>query len=49
VTGTPTILINGMKLANRKPEGYRARIDEILKKVKSAGAPPASLDPQSGG
>jgi protein-disulfide isomerase len=32
VTGTPTILINGLKLADRTPEGYRKRIDEILKK-----------------
>jgi protein-disulfide isomerase len=32
VTGTPTILINGLELADRSPEGYRKRIDEILKK-----------------
>ena len=31
VSGTPTILINGLKLANRKIDGYKARIDEILK------------------
>ena len=34
VRGTPTILINGLKLAKRKPEGYKARIDEILAKAK---------------
>lgn len=52
VSATPTILINGLKLTDRKPEGYKARIDEILKKMKtdkSAGAPPASLEPKSGG
>lgn len=32
VSGTPTILINGLKLSDRTPEGYRRRIDEILKK-----------------
>lgn len=31
VQGTPTILINGRKLANRSLTGYKARIDEILK------------------
>ena len=34
VTGTPTILINGLKLANRRPAGYKARIDELLGKTK---------------
>ena len=31
VRGTPTVFINGLRLANRKFEGYKARIDEILK------------------
>ncbi len=31
VRGTPTILINGLKMGNRNPEDYKARIDEILK------------------
>jgi protein-disulfide isomerase len=32
VTGTPTVLINGLKLQDRSPEGYKKRIDEILSK-----------------
>jgi protein-disulfide isomerase len=31
VSGTPTIFVNGKRLANRSPEGFRAMIDEILK------------------
>jgi len=31
VRGTPTILINGVKLARRNYSGYKARIEEILK------------------
>jgi protein-disulfide isomerase len=31
VRGTPTVLINGLKLANRSIDGYKARIDQILK------------------
>ena len=34
VTGTPTILINGLKLVPRTPAGYKARIDELLGKTK---------------
>lgn len=30
VRGTPTIMINGLKLADRSIEGYKKRIDEIL-------------------
>jgi len=30
VSGTPTILINGLKLTDRSIEGYKARIDGIL-------------------
>ena len=32
VRGTPTILINGLKLSSRTPEGYRERINQLLKK-----------------
>jgi protein-disulfide isomerase len=32
VNGTPTVLINGLKLQDRSPEGYKKRIDEILSK-----------------
>ncbi|MBI1816134.1 MAG: thioredoxin domain-containing protein [Deltaproteobacteria bacterium] len=32
VTGTPTIFVNGKRLMNRSPEGFRAMIDEIIKK-----------------
>ena len=32
VRGTPTILINGLKLANRSIDGYKKRIDAILAK-----------------
>ncbi|MCP4594742.1 MAG: thioredoxin domain-containing protein, partial [bacterium] len=28
VRGTPTVLVNGLKLANRKIDGYKGRIDE---------------------
>lgn len=31
VRGTPTILINGLKLAQRNYPGYKARVDELLK------------------
>jgi len=31
VRGTPTVLVNGLKLADRNISGYKARIDEILK------------------
>jgi protein-disulfide isomerase len=34
VRGTPSVYINGLKLADRKPEGYKARIDEVLKGKK---------------
>lgn len=36
VRGTPTIMINGLKLANRSMDGYKARIDEILSKPAKA-------------
>lgn len=36
VRGTPTILINGLKLADRSAAGYKARIDQILKGVETA-------------
>ena len=36
VRGTPTVLVNGLKLASRTPAGYKARIDEILKKKGKA-------------
>jgi len=31
VRGTPTIMINGLKLTDRSIEGYKKRIDELLK------------------
>ena len=31
VTGTPAVFINGLRLTPRKFEGYKARIDELLK------------------
>jgi len=34
VTGTPTILINGLKMSSRGISDYKARIDGILKKDK---------------
>jgi len=34
VRGTPTVLINGLKLAQRNYQGYKARIDELLKEEK---------------
>lgn len=30
VRGTPSVYVNGLKMTNRKIEGYRARINEIL-------------------
>ncbi len=36
VRGTPTILINGLKLADRSIEGYKARVDAILKEKKKS-------------
>jgi protein-disulfide isomerase len=30
VGGTPTIFINGLKLADRSLDGYRGRINQIL-------------------
>jgi protein-disulfide isomerase len=33
VRGTPTILINGLKMASRNPEDYKSRIEEILAPV----------------
>jgi len=36
VNGTPTIFINGKRLMNRSPAGFRAMIDEALK-AKAAG------------
>jgi protein-disulfide isomerase len=39
VRGTPTILINGLKLAQRDIDGYKARISDILEGKGSAGAP----------
>jgi len=36
VSGTPTIFINGKRLMNRSPAGFRAMIDEALK-AKAAG------------
>jgi protein-disulfide isomerase len=43
VEGTPTVLINGLKMPSRNMPDYKARIDEILKKggAKAAEAPPA--------
>ncbi len=35
VTGTPTIFVNGKRLMNRSPEGFRAMIEEILKEKKA--------------
>jgi len=34
VRGTPTVMINGLKLADRSLDGYKARINEILKSPK---------------
>lgn len=36
--GTPTVFINGMRLADRSVAGYKARIDAILKKPAVAKA-----------
>jgi len=36
ITCTPTVLINGLKLQDRSPEGYKKRIDEILSKLATA-------------
>lgn len=35
VRGTPTILINGLKLASRTEDAYKARIDECIKKAEA--------------
>ena len=47
VQGTPTVLINGLKMASRNLPDYKARIDEILKTggAKAAEAPPAVAAP----
>lgn len=42
VRGTPTILINGLKLTDRSVEGYRSRIQEILNRPPTD---PASSQP----
>ena len=42
VRGTPTILINGLKLTDRSIEGYRSRIQEILNRPPTD---PASSQP----
>ena len=34
VRGTPTILINGLKLSDRSIAGYTQRIDGLLKKER---------------
>jgi protein-disulfide isomerase len=31
VNATPTVMINGLKLTDRSMEGYKSRIEEILK------------------
>ncbi len=36
VRGTPTVLVNGLKLKARTVAGYKARVDEILKKKGKA-------------
>ena len=36
VRGTPTVLVNGLKLASRTVAGYKARIDQILKEKGKA-------------
>ncbi len=36
VTGTPTILINGLKMSKRGINDYKARIDQILKENKAS-------------
>jgi protein-disulfide isomerase len=35
VTGTPTIFVNGKRLMNRSPDGFRAMIDAALKEKQS--------------
>jgi protein-disulfide isomerase len=37
VRGTPTVFINGRKLADRTIEGYKARIDQILTEADIKG------------
>lgn len=34
VTGTPTVMINGLKLSPRTAAGYKARIEQLLKELK---------------
>jgi protein-disulfide isomerase len=34
VRGTPTVLINGLRLSGRNIEDYKARIDQIIAKDK---------------
>ena len=38
VTGTPTVMINGLKMDGRSLQAYDTRIDEILEKAKKAVA-----------
>ncbi len=38
VRGTPTVLINGLKVAKRSDEAYKARIDQILADKKKGKA-----------
>ena len=46
VTGTPTILINGLKLAgNRSIGNYKTRIDRILTEMAE---PPSNIDDEAG-
>ena len=44
VSATPTVLINGLKLTNRSIDGYKTRIDHILKAGKDPNKPPAKTD-----
>ncbi|RKY07808.1 MAG: hypothetical protein DRP66_05905 [Planctomycetota bacterium] len=44
VNATPTIMINGLKLADRSVEAYKARIDELLKPTAN---PPQPADIES--
>jgi protein-disulfide isomerase len=36
ITGTPTILVNGLKLQDRSPEGYKTRIAQVLGREQAA-------------